>query len=113
MPSEDFAFGPRADPKNCLTWKGTCKACGKIRKNGSGLFCLNFFRKRKVSTPRVNVWCRGCYRQAPEDPFPILENECGGQDEMPFENVADDEFRLGRDGDHLMGTPFECDLCRF
>jgi hypothetical protein len=113
MPNEGFAFGPRADPKNCLTWKGMCKACGKIRKNGSGLFCSNFSRKREVSPPCVNVWCGGCYHQAPEDPFHILEIECRDQDEMPFENIADDEFRSGRDGDHLMGTPFEWDLCHF
>lgn len=102
MPSEAFDCGPRVDPKNCLTWKGMCKVCGRLRKNGSGLFCSNFFRKREIVPPCGNVWCGECYRQAPQDPFPILENESVDQDEMLFENTSIEESRSARDGDHLM-----------
>ncbi|KAL7502109.1 hypothetical protein ACHAWX_000458 [Stephanocyclus meneghinianus] len=60
-----------------------------------------------------NVWCGPCYCQAPSDPFPILENEDAVGDKMPMENAFVYKFRAARDGDHLMGTPFECDLCHF
>jgi hypothetical protein len=32
---------------------------------------------------------------------------------MPMETLENPEFKCGRDGDHLMGVPFECDLCHF
>jgi len=113
MPDEAFIFGEMADPKNCLTWRGMFRACGKVGKNGSGLFCSNLYRKRDIFPPCGNVWCGPCYRLAPQDPFPILENKGGDWDEMPFEITTVDEFHLARDGDHMMGTPVECDLCHF
>jgi hypothetical protein len=60
----------------------------------------------------MNVWCGDCYIAHPNDPFPVqppLEEEEGIEAEAR-EDIA---HKKARDGDHLMGIPFECDLCHF
>ncbi|KAL7468881.1 hypothetical protein ACHAXS_009127 [Conticribra weissflogii] len=64
--------------------------------------------------PCMNAWCGDCYVEANDDPFPVqvkLEDEEG--DGLVTEAEDAVRFRVGRDGDHLMGAPFECDLCHF
>ena len=65
--------------------------------------------------PCLAVWCGECYQPHPEDPFPV-QNLLHDEDEL--EDLETDErlaqrFRQGRNGDHLMGIPFQCDLCHF
>ena len=51
----------------------------------------------------------------PEDPFPIqdvLEDEEENEDLETGEKL-ELRFRRGRNGDHVLGIPFECDLCHF
>jgi hypothetical protein len=70
------------------------------------------------------MWCGGCYTSNPDDGFFVQERESFITSDM---DVNDEErlitvwrhhrqpateFRVGRDGDHLM-IPFECDLCVF
>ena len=35
------------------------------------------------------------------------------EEDLETEEVLSDRFQVGRPGDHLMGIPFECDLCHF
>eukprot|EP00956_Cyclotella_meneghiniana_P043382 scaffold267197_cov149-Cyclotella_meneghiniana.AAC.1 len=97
---------------NFMSWKGTCRGCGKVRKNGAGLFCSNFLMQRGSFPPCMNVWCGECYKAHPNDPFPVQEppEEEDGIEDLVKEKGA---FKCGRDGDYLMGIPFECDLCHF
>ena len=95
-----------------MTWKGSCRVCGKLRKNGSGLFCVNFLTTRGSFPPCSNVWCGKCYRTGEEDPFPVREIMEEGMD-LELDPVDPDLYRRGRDGDHLMGVPVECDICHF
>jgi hypothetical protein len=46
------------------------------------------------------------------DPFPVRETVEEGLD-LELDPMDEDLYRRGRDGDHLMGVPFECDLCHF
>ena len=60
------------------------------------------------------MWCRKCYQAHPEDPFPVqvrLDDE--EKEDLETEEQLDQRYQTGRDGDHLMGIPFECDLCHF
>ena len=101
---------------NYMTWKGSCVKCGKVRRAGHGLFCSNYLLGRASFPPCRNVWCGECYQEASDDRFPRLD------DKVEAVNVSDlevevpltlDRYRCGRNGDHLMGVPFECDLCSF
>ena len=60
------------------------------------------------------MWCGRCYQPYPGDPFPVQRT----LDEEEEKDVETDEslshrFACGRNKDHLMGIPFECDLCDF
>jgi hypothetical protein len=47
--SNAYYFGSEVNPRNCLTWKGKCKCCGKLRKNGFELFFSNFLLQWEIS----------------------------------------------------------------
>ena len=101
---------------NYMTWKGSCQVCGALRKNGAGLFCANFLLARGPFPPCNNVWCGKCYQPATDSPFPIqpfLRDEDDEESDVVAEDVKRHDHRRGRDGDHLMGVPFQCDLCHF
>ena len=62
----------------------------------------------------MSVWCGDCYRESPTDPFPRLQTvEAEDESEVLLEETDLERHRHGRNGDHLMGVPFECDLCHF
>jgi hypothetical protein len=99
---------------NLMTWKALCMECGKVLRNGTGIFCSNFLRRRGSFHPCLAAWCGTCYRAHPSDPFPVQKT----LDEEELEDLETEEhlnrrFQQGRDGDHLMGIPFECDLCHY
>jgi hypothetical protein len=100
------------DAKNFMTWKGNCRVCGTTRRNGWGVFCGNFLTPRGGFLPCANAWCGECYKTGENDPFPIQETR---EEDMDLELDPMDEtmYQKGRNGDHLMGVPFECDLCHF
>ena len=103
------------DARDFMTWRSPCLVCGRALKRGAGIFCSNFLRKRKFSRPCLAAWCGECYVPHPEDPFPIqdvLEDEEENEDLETGEKL-ELRFRRGRNGDHIMGIPFECDLCHF
>ena len=103
------------DPKDFLTWKGLCVACGKMRKGGVGLFCANFCVGRESFPPCRNVWCRDCYRESTNDPFPRQQGDQTQDDEKELEMDERDNgrYRRGVDGAQLMGIPFHCDFFAF
>ena len=86
-----------------------------MRRAGHGLFCSNYLLGRGDSRPCRNVWCGPCYREAASDPFPRLDKngDANGSDLDLGTQESHDRYRCGRNGDHLMGVPFECDLCSF
>jgi hypothetical protein len=101
--------------ENYMSWMGACNACGKMRRVGHGVFCSNFLLGQEGFRPCRNVWCGTCYREAGSNPFPQLDKtkETSGSDldlELP---ETHNRYRCGRNGDHLMGVPFECNLCSF
>ena len=101
---------------NFMSWTGACVKCGKMRRGGHGLFCSNFLLGRAISPPCRNVWCGECYREASDDRFPRLDDNGEGQNATDLEIEVSptlNRYRCGRNGDHLMGVPFECDLCSF
>jgi hypothetical protein len=63
------------------------------------------------------MWCGPCYQEASEDHFPRLDDTEEAQNSTDLEAIEAsttlDRYRCGRDGDHLMGVSFECDLCSF
>jgi len=88
-----------------------------MRKEGVGLFCGNFLRRRRGTTlPCLAAYCGECYTTYPNDPFPV-QDRLGDEDEEDDGFETDEpvslRFRRGRNGDHLMGAPFECDVCQF
>ena len=105
------------DPENFMTWKAPCLVCGKNVSEATGIFCGNFLRKRGRYLPCLAVWCGDkCLRQRPDDPFPVqrtLDEEDAEEEDLEVDEGLSDRFQFGRSGDHLMGIPFECDLCHF
>ena len=112
----DSLTGPMGDmcQTNYMSWKGACQVCGKLRRRGAGIFCSNFLLARGPFPPCNNVWCGECYRPATLDPFPVQELD-GEEDagDLEVDRPKKHDHKRGRDGDHLMGVPFECDLCHF
>ena len=105
------------DRSNFMTWTAPCQVCGRKLEKGVGLFCGNFLIRRERSTlPCLTAYCGECYTVYPNDPFPI-QDRLGDEDEEDEGFETDDpaslRFRRGRNGDHLMGVPFECDVCQF
>ena len=96
-----------------MTWTGHCLECSTIRKQGHGLFCGNFLLARGSYPPCGSVWCGKCYKESRNDHFPRLNNNQNGSDLEVDAAYTQNLYRCGRDGDHLMGVPFECDLCSF
>ncbi len=99
-----------------MSWKGSCVVCGKIRKGGHGLLCSNFLLGQATVPPCRNVWCGGCYWEASNDRFTRLDNtgEAANTSNLEIEvSPTLGRYRSARDGNHLMGVPFECDLCSF
>jgi hypothetical protein len=90
--------------------------CGKMRRAGHRLFCSNFLLGRATFPPCRNVWCGECYQEASDDCFPRLDDNGEGQNATDLEievSLTLNRYCCGRNGDHLMGVPFECDLCLF
>jgi hypothetical protein len=102
--------------ENLMSWMGTCVKCGKIQQAGHGLFCSNILLGRATFPPCRNVWCGECYREASNDHFLRLDDNGKGLNATDLEVEVSptlNRYRCGRNGDHLMGVPYECDLCSF
>ncbi len=101
---------------NFMSWASSCAKCGKIWTAGHGLFCSNFLLGQATFPPCRNVWCGECYREASNDRFPRLEDQGKTTNATDLEIDASPtlgRYGCGRNGDHLMGVPFECSLCLF
>ena len=60
------------------------------------------------------MWCGGCYEEFPTDPFPRLQGgDVNDESKVLMDSQDKDRYQRGRNGDHLMGVPFECNLCHF
>ena len=59
---------------------GHCLKCSAIQKRGHGLFCGNFLLARGYYPPCRSVWCGGCYRESPDNNFPMLDHMQSGSD---------------------------------
>ena len=50
----------------------------------------------------------------PTDPLPMLQGvDVEDESKVLIESRDKAQYRRGRNEDHLMGVPFECDLCHF
>ena len=101
---------------NFMSWTGMCVKCGNIRQGGHGLLCSNFLLGWATFPPFRNVWCRECYREASNDRFPRLDNNREGLNATDLEigvSLMLNRHQCRRNGDHLLGVPFECNLCLF
>jgi hypothetical protein len=60
--------------------------------------------------------CGDCYRRYKDDPLPIQRTMDEEDDEevgFETEESRDSRFMCARNGDYVIGLPFECDLCHF
>ena len=104
------------DVGNFITWKVPCMEFNTPKRSGVGLFCSNFLRLRKPFPLCYAVWCVECYGPHPEDSFRVQTSLAAGDDEsedLETEECLNKSFRIARDKYHLMGIPFECDMCQF
>ncbi len=60
-----------------------------------------------------SVWCGKCYKEFINNHFPRLDDNQNGSDLEVDSAYTQHCYQCGRDGDHLMEVPFECDLCSF
>ena len=95
-----------------MTWEAPCVVCRVQVRESGGIYCRNFLRKRKQSQACLAVWCGKCFVPYPSDTFPIQKTQ-DKEEHLETEEQLQHRFRCGRNGDHLMGIPFECDLCHF
>ena len=86
-----------------------------MRRAGHGLFCSNYWLGREGFRPCRNVWCGECYGESISNPFLRLDNndKANGSDLDLDTTESNQWYRCGRNRDHLMGVPFECNLCSF
>ena len=90
--------------------------CKTPKRIGVGLFSSNLLGLRKPLPPCYAVWCRECYRPHLEDTFRVQTSLSARDDkseDLETEGRLNKRFRISREGDHLMGIPFECYLCQF
>ena len=111
--SPDSSLLRSMDVRNLMTWIAPCLVCGKILRNGAGLFCGNFLRSRPGFPQCLAAWCGTCYHAHPDDPFPVQKSLEDEEEDLETEENLDTRYKVARNGDHLMGIPFECDLCHF
>jgi hypothetical protein len=90
-----------------MLWTGHCLECSAIRKRGHGLFCGNFLLARGNYPLCRSVWCGGCYRESPKDNLPRLDHLQSESDLEVDSAFTQNCYQCSRDGDHLMGVPFE------
>jgi hypothetical protein len=104
-------LGSEVNDKSWIHWSGNCcrKECGRLLRNGAGLFCANFCHQRGPFQACRSAWCDGCYEKHPDDDFRVIIPL--DEDREPMKK-GDDEFRFqyGRSGDQL-STAFQCDVC--
>ena len=101
---------------NFMSWTGSCTKCGMIQRAGHGLFNSIFLLGQATYLPCRNVWCGECYREASDDRFPRLDNQGETTNTTDLEIEVSPmlgRYQCGRNGDHLMGVPFKCDLRLF
>ena len=69
---------------------------------------------REGFPPCGNAWCGPDYREAIDDPYPRYIHLEGSEDtDLLLTDKEVEKFRCGVEGAHLMGVPFECELCHF
>ena len=92
---------------------GLCSAptCRKLLKNGSGIFCANYYARRGPFAPCESAWCYEDFVPLGNKPFPVRK-QLDEDGEVLDEYSDQHRFCQGRSGDHLM-TPFQCELCHF
>jgi hypothetical protein len=96
-----------------MSWTGQCQECLTTWKRGHCLFWANFLLARGNYPPRRSVWCGTCYRELLNNNFPRLDHLQSGSDLEVDLAYTQNRYWCGQDGDHLMGMPFECNLCSF
>ncbi len=70
--------------------------------------------RRGSFPPCKAAWCSKCYQESPNDNFPRLDDRLVSGSDLEVDlTYTQNRYRCTRDGDHLMGVPFECDLCSF
>lgn len=100
------------DPQQLHELEGYVQGLWETLSEWSRSLLLKFLDKQGWFPQCRNVWCGSCYQKKPSNPFPIkdlLEEE----QHLETEDGREQDYRLARNGDHLMGIPFECDLCHF
>jgi hypothetical protein len=111
-----FKMGEPDDTGEFHELDSSCAKCGKIQRAGHSLFCRNFLLGRATFPLCRNVWSGECYRESSNGRFPRLDNlgETINANDLEIEvSPTLGRYRCGRNGDHLMGVPFECNLCLF
>ena len=90
--------------------------CDTPKRSEVGIFCSNLLGLTKHLPLCYAVLCREYYRPNPEDPVQVptsLADEDDKSEDLEIQERLNKRFRIARDGDHLMGSTFECDLCQF
>ena len=79
-----------------------------------GIFCRIFCVGHDGFPQYRSVWCGECYRELPTDPFPRFQTaEPEDKSEVLTDATDLERYSCGRNMDHLMGVPFESNLCHF
>lgn len=108
-PGEDSSM----TQNNFMSWKRNCRAYGKMRKLGAGIFCSSFMTRGAFphatmsGAEHTTKWAW---------PTSSLFREIWKKEEYDRLEVAPEEelqYQRGRDGDHLIGVYFDYDLCHF
>ena len=100
------------EQENFMSWKAPCVVCGQQLEKSEGIFCGNFLLRRGGFDPCMFAVCGVCYKQQPRDNY-ATQKELDEDEAWVTDERLSDRFKCGRNGDHLMGIPFECDLCHF
>eukprot|EP00985_Skeletonema_marinoi_P016836 scaffold9108_cov94-Skeletonema_marinoi.AAC.4 len=107
----------RVDEGNFLTWRSPCLECSRKNIDGRGIFCANFFTSKGDFPPCGAAYCGECYQDYEGDPFPVQrtldDEEIGEESGFEVDEESKRRFLHGRNGDHVMGVRFECDVCNF
>jgi hypothetical protein len=102
--------------ENYMSWGGDVCEVWEDPARGSRLVLQQILAWANTSPPVQKCLVQGVLSGSKQRPVPTIGRpDGGGKQQQPRTGVLTTKhwYRCARDGDHLMGVPFECNLCTF
>ena len=111
-----FKWGKRSSHTGLHGMDGSLCEMWKDPEAGIRHLLQKFLCWARGFPPVLECVVRGLLPGGPQRSLPTASESVGSPEEahdLDMDSGDDNLYRAGRNGDHLMGVPFECDMCHF